>query len=223
MILNSYHMLIFRIIGFCHGNPLVHDDVIQWKHFSRYWLFLRRIHRSPVNSLHKCQWRGAMMLSLICAWGKVWVNSREDGDLIRHRAHYDVTVMHSWIPPTWAQRDRNKSVICKIQITERDKHPPCLVWRTWTGQTRNSLVMISQEMKRTLCLISIYSACRIPLTNTDLLYTCIPVIILLTVAKKAFCCNNDTITEYEMIDSRKLINGIYGSVCMYNELSVRGW
>ena len=25
-----------------------HDDVIKWKHFSRYWPFLRGIHRSPV-------------------------------------------------------------------------------------------------------------------------------------------------------------------------------
>ena len=28
------------------------DDVIKWKHFPRYWPFVRVIHRSPVNSLH---------------------------------------------------------------------------------------------------------------------------------------------------------------------------
>ena len=38
-----------------------HDDVIKWKHFSRYWPFVRGIHRSPVNSPHKVQWRGALM------------------------------------------------------------------------------------------------------------------------------------------------------------------
>ena len=38
-----------------------HDDVIKWKHFPRYWPFVRRIHRSPVNSPHKGQWRGALM------------------------------------------------------------------------------------------------------------------------------------------------------------------
>ena len=27
-----------------------HDDVIKWKHFPRYWPFVRGIHRSPVNS-----------------------------------------------------------------------------------------------------------------------------------------------------------------------------
>ena len=38
---------------------LLHDDVIKWKHFSRYWPFVRGVHRSPVNSPHKGQWRGA--------------------------------------------------------------------------------------------------------------------------------------------------------------------
>ena len=31
--------------------------------------------------------------SLICAWINGWVNNRGAGDLRRHRAHYDVTVM----------------------------------------------------------------------------------------------------------------------------------
>ena len=51
------------------------------------------IHRSPVNSSHKGQWRGALMFSLICAWINGWVNNLEAGDLRRHRAHYDVIVM----------------------------------------------------------------------------------------------------------------------------------
>ena len=40
---------------------IVHDDVIKWKHFPRYWPFVRGSHRSPVNSPHKGQWRGAVM------------------------------------------------------------------------------------------------------------------------------------------------------------------
>ena len=70
-----------------------HDDVIKWKHFPRYWPFVRGIHRSPVNSPHKSQWRGALMFSLICARINGWVNTRKGGDLRRHRAHYDVNVM----------------------------------------------------------------------------------------------------------------------------------
>ena len=70
-----------------------HDDVIKWKHFPRYWPFVPGIHRSPVNSLHKGQWGGALMFSLICTWINGSVNNREAGDLRRHRAHYDVMVM----------------------------------------------------------------------------------------------------------------------------------
>ena len=71
-----------------------HDDVIKWKHFPRYWPFVRGIHLSPVNSPQKGQWRGALMPSLICAWINGSINIREAGDLRRHHAHYDVTVMH---------------------------------------------------------------------------------------------------------------------------------
>ena len=70
-----------------------HDDAIKWKHVPRYWPFVRGIHRSPVNSLHKGQWRRALMCSLICVWINGWVNNREAGDLGRYRAHYVVTVM----------------------------------------------------------------------------------------------------------------------------------
>ena len=70
-----------------------HDDVIKWKHFPRNWPFVRGIHRSPVNSPHKDQWRGALMFSLICVWINGWVNNREAGDLRRYRAHYCVIVM----------------------------------------------------------------------------------------------------------------------------------
>ena len=51
-----------------------------WRHqmeiFSRYWSFVRRIHRSPVNSPHKGQWRGALMFTLICTRINGWVNNR---------------------------------------------------------------------------------------------------------------------------------------------------
>ena len=40
------------------------------EHFPRHWPFVRGIHRSPVNSPHKGQWRGALMFSLICALNK---------------------------------------------------------------------------------------------------------------------------------------------------------
>ena len=43
---------------------VAHDDVIKWKHFLRYWPFVRGIHRSLVNSPHKGQCRGTLMFFL---------------------------------------------------------------------------------------------------------------------------------------------------------------
>ena len=73
--------------------PFLYDDVIKWKHFPRYWPSVRGIHRSPANSPHKGQWRGALMFSLICTRTN---DSRGAGDLRRHRPHYDVTVMKNY-------------------------------------------------------------------------------------------------------------------------------
>ena len=70
-----------------------HDDVTKWKHFPRYWPFLRGIHRWPVNSPHKGQWRWALMFCLICIWINRWVKNRKVGDLRCHHVHYDVTAM----------------------------------------------------------------------------------------------------------------------------------
>ena len=86
------------------------DDDIKWKHFPRNWPFVRGIHRSPVNSPHKGQWRGALMFSLICVWISDWVNNREAGDLRRYRAHYDVIVMFS-----------RRSLMALQMLTRRDR------------------------------------------------------------------------------------------------------
>ena len=93
----SYYRVDSRIkdvvLGVCEGTLPWHDDDIKWKHFPRYCPFVRGIHRSPVNSPHKGQWRGALMFSLNCVWINSWINNRKAGDLRRGRAHYDVIVM----------------------------------------------------------------------------------------------------------------------------------
>ena len=104
-----------------------HDDVIKWKHFPRYWPFVRGIHRSPVNSPHKGQWRGALMFSLICARIKVWVNNGEAGNLRRHRAHYGVIVMKrrsqdvvSIVPSKLSEHtDKKKFMHTNVRIWQR--------------------------------------------------------------------------------------------------------
>ena len=98
IVAKSSPVLVTQFIRCVKGHQRVkcaqtHDDVIKWKHFPCYWPFVRGIHRLPVNSQHKGQWHGALMVSLICVWINGWVNNREDGDLRRHCGHYDVTVM----------------------------------------------------------------------------------------------------------------------------------
>ena len=91
-----------------------HDDVIKWKHFPRYWRFVRGIHQWPVDSPHNGQWRGALKFSLICTWINGPANNPKAGDLSLHRAHYDATVMGiqaagEWMPETPCARARARA------------------------------------------------------------------------------------------------------------------
>ena len=92
----SWGKLLWYIKSFSH------DDVMKWKHFPRYWPFVRGIHRSSVNSPHKGQWRGALMFSLICACINGCVSNRTAGDLRCHHTQYDVTVMIAEIWKLWS-------------------------------------------------------------------------------------------------------------------------
>ena len=100
-----------RVMFVSFWSLFYNDDVIKWKHVQRCWPFVRGIHRSPVNSPHKGQWRGALTFSLICAWINRWVNNGEDGDLRRYRTHYDVIVMIADMV-SWQPRPGRKWVIC---------------------------------------------------------------------------------------------------------------
>ena len=63
---SSYFKPVLRkpTLFFCHihvaGELVIQGDVNKWKHFPRNWTFVRGIHRSPVNSPHKGQWREAL-------------------------------------------------------------------------------------------------------------------------------------------------------------------
>ena len=99
--------------------------------FPRYWPFVRGIHRSPVNSPHKGQWRRSMMFSLICAWMNDWVNNREAGDLRRHRAHYDVIVM--WY--VFSKKYNATLLLVELWLGRvmrlRNMAIPCTLYQVW--------------------------------------------------------------------------------------------
>ena len=82
-----------------HWHALTCDIIAWWRHqmetFSALLALCAGNSPVPVNSPHKGQWRGALMISLICVRINDWVNNREAGDLRRHRGHYDVSVMES--------------------------------------------------------------------------------------------------------------------------------
>ena len=88
-----FRPLGINFIGWVCNLLYTYHLVIKWKHFPCYRPFVREIHRPPVNFPHKGQWCGALMFSLICPWTNGWVNSRDTGDLRRHRAHYGFIVM----------------------------------------------------------------------------------------------------------------------------------
>ena len=126
---------------------VVHDDAVKWKHFPRYWTFVQGIHRSPVNSPHKSQWRGALMFSLICAWINGWVNNREAGDLRRHCADCDVTVM-------WLQSVAN-FVDMKRKYCHFDEKTMNFVCNKWWQFCQNDDIHISVfEYSTHLMLVS---------------------------------------------------------------------
>ena len=89
-----YILLLAWALEQATGYDIRHDDVIKCKYIPRFCPFVQGIHRWPVNSPHKGQWRGALMFSLICAWINSWVNNREAGNLKRHRAHNDVIAIN---------------------------------------------------------------------------------------------------------------------------------
>ena len=91
---------MFRVTGFCAGNSPVTAG------------------NSPVSE--------ALMLSLICAWTKGWVNNQDADDLRRHCAHYDVTVMWcriviQWSGQPWDLSAFNASLLSNFELVKRVK------------------------------------------------------------------------------------------------------
>ena len=94
----------------------------------RYLPFVRGVHRSPVISPHKGQWRGTLMFSLICAWINGWVNNREADDLWPHRPHYDVT-------------SRYRANLTSYAVLEFEKHNRTPLYSiSWNGTSNNIFV-----------------------------------------------------------------------------------
>ena len=78
--------------------------------------FERGIRWSSVDSPHKCQWRGALIFSLIYAWTNGWANTRDAEDLGSHCAHYEVTVMSNITTTRQSATKNRKCLITMLYI-----------------------------------------------------------------------------------------------------------
>ena len=111
--------------------PLHASPRHQMETFSALLALCEGNHRSPVDSPHEDQWRGALMFSLICLTKRtpvIWD--------VRHRAHYGVTVMligryveNSQNMHIWSECLCSNSQDSGIQFTENGKLSWCQLCR----------------------------------------------------------------------------------------------
>ena len=153
-------------------SKLCHDQIGTMNHSSQFMFWSRNmmkssngnifrvtglvwgIHRSPVNSPHKGQWRGTSMFSMICAWTNDIVNNHEVGDLRRHRTNYDVTVMNNVM--------RSVSSFVLIDLLKHGSHlqtnlllaniqPNSLILRSFNSQERRMLLLLLSPLCLSMC------------------------------------------------------------------------
>ena len=102
-----------------------------WRHqketFYALLVFVRGIHGSPVNFPHKDHWRTALMFYLYK------LHNRKDGNLRRHRAHCDVTVMNLLAPPL--------GTIEAWPVSSIPFSTSCGIFRLFTGYKDNMVRM----------------------------------------------------------------------------------
>ena len=154
-------------------NVQFHDDVIKWKHFPRCWPFVRVIHRWPVNSPHKGQWRGALMFPLISVWTNGWINTRGACNLRRRRSHYDVTVYMVESPISDVSHKPFQLRLSRAIFTPSNQKGPVgghvsyLHWQSYCNVTLNSfqehhsdVIMVPMASQITILTI-VYSLSRL--------------------------------------------------------------
>ena len=166
-IVNIFHL--FEITSFSFGylkrltlNSLdsfeIHDDVIKWKHFPRYWPFVRGILRSPVNSPHKGQWRGALVFlfdlhpnkPLSKQWSGWWFET-PPCPLLRHP--YVLVSIDKFLKIWCAHSTSFPSLAC-IHIVLSNKYPVFnYTYLSLIKNRTNGAICTQNELKQTNIII----------------------------------------------------------------------
>ena len=188
------HRKFYQIQFFTQNIYKVHDDVIKWKHFPRYWPFVRGIHRSPVNSPHKGQWRGALMFFYLHlnkrlrkqSWGwwfetlsrplwrhcKVWRNYHCAKETTSHCSNqrwpcsltYEYIIESQW-ELIFAPVQECNSYWCSYQH-QFSKHKPYFALYFSGGRQCWSCVCILDNHKYVMFMVMIMSCSCFPLFTT---------------------------------------------------------
>ena len=102
------------------------------------------------------QWRGALVLYLVCASTKGWVNNQDADDLNRHPAHYDVIVL-------WWSLVCARSLQCNRPTDQSVKISCHFIQKQLSGMAVNKLYFVSVGPAR-------LHACRLIFIKT---YECV--------------------------------------------------
>ena len=135
---------MYFVADIIHVHRNCHDDVMKWKHSPPYWPFVRGIHWPLVNSLHKGQWRGAMMFSMICVLIK-WLRKQSFGWWFEKLSH-PLYGIWSWVCRVTYQlhhvnglvQDCSNSITNALELLKFCAKPSMCVcnWCQWYSPTK---------------------------------------------------------------------------------------
>ena len=96
---------------------LKHDGVIKWKHVPSHGPFIRRIHRSSVNSHIRHSRAGRALLRWRKECGRIWVQLASAAQAPIHSVAYMYTASYQFLPVT-----SSVIVTCTYPFTADDNH-----------------------------------------------------------------------------------------------------
>ena len=158
------------------ANTTMHDDVIKMETVSA--LLALCAGNSPVTGEFPSQrpvTRTFYVFFDLCLING-WVNNREAGDLRRHRAHHDVTVM-----------------VCQCLNTKLLQQPPMCVWR---GTYAYNLKIYHRDLNSLRSDVVLFSTHAFMLFSVSLLYNCDEWLGIVSCCNLSLKCNIDLKSKF---------------------------
>ena len=141
-------------MSFLHSE-MTRDDVIKWDHFPYYRPFVRGIHQSLVDSLHKSQQCGTfihLFIFFMSAQTNCSTNIHLTSDL-RWWCSCDIFIMNSWnSTPQWKKGEmlRFRPLLYLLKWTRALPETEMYLWNSLPSQTRDKFSLPSGWQSRAL-------------------------------------------------------------------------